>query len=85
MSIILSKTEKTFRFTDEILHDPRYYCDTTFTVEKRRYTSGDVFYYITCKSKYSLDNKLCLSCSPFYDDMINGESKTEKLLAVTLN
>lgn len=78
MAIILSETEKTFRFTDEISEDPRYYCDTTFIVKKNRYTTGEEFYYITCKSKYSLENKLCLTCSPFYDDMINGESKTEK-------
>ena len=64
MAIILSKIEKTFRFTDENLDDPLYYCDTTFTVEKKRYISGGVFYYIT-KSKYSLDNKLCLSCILF--------------------
>ena len=49
MAIILSKIEKTFRFTDEILDDPRYYCDTTFTV-KKRYISGGVFYYITAKA-----------------------------------
>ena len=78
MAIILSTTEKTFRFNDEVLEDPRYYCDTTFTVEKKQYTTGKEFYYITCKNKYSFDNILSLKCSPFYDDMTNGKSKTEQ-------
>ena len=84
MSVILSTTKKTFRFIDEIEENPQYYCDTTFTVEKKRYTSGTLdaafgdFYHITCENKYSGNHKLSLSASPFYDDMINGISQTEK-------
>ena len=63
---------------DEIEENPRYYCDTTFTVKKKRYTSGGDFYHITCENKYSGNPKLSLSTSPFYDDMINGISQTEK-------
>lgn len=78
MSIILSTTKKTFRFINEFDENPRYYCDTTFTVKKKRYNSGGDFYYITCENKYSENNKHSLSASPFYDDMKNGESKIEK-------
>ena len=78
MSLLLSTTTKTFRFIDEIEENPQYYCDTTFIVEKKRYTSGKVFYHITCENKYSANKKLSLSASPFYDDMIKGESKIEK-------
>ena len=82
MSTILSTTKKTFRFINEFDENPSYYCDTTFTVKKKRYNSGGDFYYITCENKYSENNKLSAHdgrfASPFYDDMKNGESNIEK-------
>ena len=95
MTETLEKKCAKFKFFDDFQRVEDEYCEINVTVEKKKYESGELFYYINYNSELSKNNKRCKRMNPllsisddseeiYEGDIIAVNSLTEKMIEYLL-